>query len=319
MMARVIVEPYSRPPRRASAWSRLLRVVLGLVVLVILVCAGIAGYIDWRLTHPARTFPDFTPASAGLAYSEVSFPSSQGGITLSGWFMPAGDSTRTIILAHGYTEHRLGEIVSLPIARILVQNGYNVLAFDFRGEGHSGGDLVSIGEYEPYDVRGAIQYIQQRFAGQQPHIGLLGFSMGAIACLRAAAADPSGIDAILSDSAIADLYQYLLDKAQVWTHLPAFPFNQLILWEAPLVVGLDAHTVRAIDAVRSLTHTPVLFVAGLADSTVPYSNSVDLYHAAADPRDRLWLVPGADHTKAFDVAPAAYTARMLDFFGRYLQ
>jgi fermentation-respiration switch protein FrsA (DUF1100 family) len=318
-MARVIVEPYNRPTRRASGWSRLPYFLLALVVLVVLACVGIAGYVDWRLTHPARGFPDFTPASAGLAYSDVSFPSSQGGITLSGWFMPAGQSTRTIILAHGYNEHRLGETAALPIARILVHNGYNVLAFDFRGEGHSGGDLVSIGEYEPYDVRGAIQYIQQRFAGQQPRIGLLGFSMGAISVLRAAGADPSGIDAILSDSAIADLYQYLQGNAQKWTHLPSFPFNQLILWEAPLVVGLDASKVRAIDAVRSLSHTPVLFVAGLADDTVPSSNSVDLYHAAPNPQDQLWLVPGAGHTDAFDAAPAAYTSHMLAFFGRYLQ
>lgn len=317
-MAHMIVESYSQPVRRASGWSRLLRLVLALVVLVVLACMAISAYVDWRLTHPARGFPTFTPASAGLPYTDVSFPSSQGNITLSGWFMASGQSTRTIIIADGYQEYRLGEQAALPVARILVQHGYNVLAFDFRGEGHSGGDLVSIGEYEPYDVLGAIQYVRQRAQGRQSHIGLLGFSMGAISVLRAAADNPSAVDAVLSDSAIADLYQYLQANAQKWTHLPAFPFNQLILWEAPLVVGLDASKVRAIDAVRTLTHTPILFVAGLADGTVPYSNTVDLYHAAADRQDQLWLVPGAGHTQAFDVAHAAYAKRMLAFFQRYL-
>jgi fermentation-respiration switch protein FrsA (DUF1100 family) len=142
--------------------------------------------------------------------------------------------------------------------------------------------------------------------------------MGAIAALQAAADNPSAVDAVLSDSAIADLYQYLKDNAQKWTHLPAIPFNQLILWEAPLVVGLDASKVRPLDAMPMLTHTPILFVAGQADDTVPYSNTADLYHAGANPQNQLWLVPGAGHTDAFNVQPAAYTARMLAFFGRYL-
>ncbi|HWE61785.1 MAG TPA: alpha/beta fold hydrolase [Chloroflexota bacterium] len=303
---------------RRSRLGMAVRSLMALALVVILVCVLLSGYVGWQLTHPARNYPSPTPAALGLSYSNVQFPSQQGNILLRGWFLPAGASTRTVIMAHGYRGHRFAESGSLLLAAALVHHGFNVLAFDFRGEGQSQGTLVSIGQDERYDVLGAVQYLNRRFAGRDPHIGVLGFSMGAATALLTAPLDTRDIRAVVSDSSFADLYSYLEDHISTWSHLPSVPFNALILWETPLLTGLDPHKVSPIAAVRALPQTPVLFIAGLADNTIPYSDTVRLAQAATDPADTLWLVPGADHTKAYQVQPRAYERRVLAFFSRYL-
>ena len=53
----------------------------------------------------------------------------------------------------------------LELARYLVDRGYNILVFDFRGHGQSGGNFISYGIRERFDVLAAISWIR---ANHQP-------------------------------------------------------------------------------------------------------------------------------------------------------
>jgi alpha-beta hydrolase superfamily lysophospholipase len=293
-------------------------ITLALLLLVALVgMVGVSVYVDWQLTHPDHKYPPRTPG-AGLAYSNVQFKSAQGNVLLSGWFLPSGTSTRTVIIAHGYAQYRLEEGPSTPMARLLVQHGVNVLTFDFRGCGRSQGAMVTLGRDEQYDVLGAVAYLKQRFAGQHIEIGLLGISTGGTASLLAGSKDQADIRAIVTDSPMAQLYPYLVDHANIFTNLPAIPFNQVIAWLAPVVNGVDAHEVNAVAAVQRMPHTPLFFIAGTADDKIPYAGSVQLYHAAPSAHKQLWLVPGGGHTSSYKQQPRAYEQKVLAFFTRYL-
>jgi fermentation-respiration switch protein FrsA (DUF1100 family) len=297
------------------------RVLIVLLLALLIVCAGvfgISGYVGWRLTHPARTYATSTPAAAGLAYSDVTFASTTGGVRLSGWFMPSGQSTSTVILAHGYRQYRMNESASLPMAQVLVRHGFNVLAFDFRGCGKSGGDEVTLGQDEPGDILGAIAFLKSRAAHHRIRVGILGFSLGATTALEAARLDQADIDAVVSDSAFANLFAYVRDHADTFTHLPAIPFNQTILWVTPLLTGLDPQKVNALTTVQALPRTPLFFIAGTADTTISDRDSVDLYAAAVSPHKTLWLVPGGTHAASYDKQPEQYKQRVLAFFVRYL-
>lgn len=302
---------------------RLRRLVLTLAVLMsvqVVGILGISGYVGWRMTHPDRQYATQLPSAAGLVYTDVQFPSRTGHVRLSGWYMPSGRSTRTVILAHGYREYRMNEVPSLPVARTLVQHAFNVLTFDFRGCGHSGGDMVTLGQDEPGDLLGAVDYLEAHAGGQQLEIGILGFSLGATASLEAGGRDQADIRAIVSDSAFADLYSYVVDHADGWTHLPAVPFNQLIAWETPILTGMDPGKVNALAAVKAMPHTPLLFIAGTADHTVaPGPNTERLYSVAATAEKQLWLVPGGGHTDSYKQQPRAYEQRVLAFFTTYLR
>jgi fermentation-respiration switch protein FrsA (DUF1100 family) len=305
--------------RRLTA--RLRRVLIILLLAILVVCAGVfgvSGYMGWRLTHPARMYATTTPAASGLAYSDVTFTSATGGVRLSGWFMPSGQSTSTVILAHGYRQYRMNESASLPMAQVLVRHGFNVLAFDFRGCGKSGGNEVTLGQDEPGDILGAIAFLRNRAAHRPIRVGILGFSLGATTALEAARLDQADIRAVVSDSAFADLYAYVRDHADTFTHLPAMPFNRTILWVTPILTGLDPQKVNAVKAVQALPKTPLFFIAGTADTTISDRNSVDLYNAAASQHKTLWLVPGGTHAASYDKQPEEYKQRALAFFVQYL-
>ena len=298
-------------------WPTWLRAIVLALLSLASLCAALAAYVGWQLAHPERSLAETNPEEAGLAFEDVRFASRAGRVSLSGWFLPSGRSIRTIIIAHGYSNHRLGEAASLPLAVALVERGYNVLTFDFRASGHSGGDLVSLGQYERYDLLGALDYLDRRFAGRAHRVGVIGYSMGAVAILEAAALAGPRLGAIVADSAFADMGAYLRGNLSKWSHLPAFPFNQLILRLTPPLTGIDPRTVRPIDSVRDLA-MPLLFIHGIADALVPYQDSVDLHRAAASTDKALWLVPGAGHTTAYDAQPDAYLRRVLAFLDRAL-
>jgi uncharacterized protein len=315
---------YPAPAGRDAYFSevvplkRLVRLLVFTLMLMLLLCVGVAGYVGWYFTHPHREALNGNPASVGLIYQAVSITSRRDNLRLSGWFIPARGSNRAVIFSHGYGTNRWGEEAYGAMAALLVRHGFNVLTFDYRDEGQSPGNVVSLGQFEQYDLLGAVDFLKRRIGPSITHIGLLGYSMGASTALLAAADDPRDIRAIVSDSAFADLSAYLRDNLGVWTHLPNFPFTPLILLETPPLTGTDPSSVRPIAAVRTMMHTPVFFIAGTKDSLIPYTNSVSLYQAAANKRSQLWLVPGADHTASHKTAPAAYERQVLAFFQRYL-
>jgi dipeptidyl aminopeptidase/acylaminoacyl peptidase len=66
----------------------------------------------------------------------------------------------------------------------------------------------------------------------------------------------------------------------------------------------------------------LLLIHGMADTHVPAWHSQLVYRFVHDPdepeRSDLWLVPGAGHLEALEVAPEAYVQRTLDWFDEWL-
>jgi alpha-beta hydrolase superfamily lysophospholipase len=274
--------------------------------------------LGWALVHPRRAPVDTTPAAWGLAYRAVVFRSRTDRVPLSGWWIPAArPSPLAVILAHGYGDNRLdASVPGSALMRALHAMGANVLTFDFRASGESGGSEVSIGEFEVRDLLGAVDWTRRTHPAQSKRIVLLGFSMGAVVALMAGEADP-GVSGVIADSPFAALGPYLRANLPVWTHLPSFPFDPVILTLVPLITGLDPAKVDPEAHMRAFGSRPVLLIAGTADRTIPDRNSLALARAAAPGQDvRLWLVPGAGHIQAFRRQPAAYLAHLYRFLRR---
>src|ERR671936_2186954 len=83
--------------------------------------------------------------------------------------------TRTILVMHGSNSTR-NNYICMEVSRALVQHGYDVLTFDFRGHGESGGSVGSLGQWEARDVAGALAYLQGRGITEG---GAFALSMGA--------------------------------------------------------------------------------------------------------------------------------------------
>lgn len=284
--------------------------MLRFFLLVCIIVCAISVYVGWGLTHPVRQKIDTTPEAAGLQFETVNFTSRNDALKLEGWLIKAPENKQTILFAHGYGKNRLqNDVPLLPIAKALVNQGFNVVMFDFRNSGASEGNLTSLGQYEVQDLLGAVDFVRERSDLNQK-ITLFGFSMGAAVAIMAAAEEPL-VSAVVSDSPYADLTIYLEKNLSVWTNLPAAPFNQSILLLVPPLTGIAVEKVSPAQAVKKLDGRPLLLIHGEADIDVPLENSEILQKTY--PEATLVRVPGAKHVKSFSMDERRYLLEVTGF------
>ncbi|MFC2048513.1 alpha/beta hydrolase, partial [Chloroflexota bacterium] len=63
---------------------------------------------------------------------------------------------------------------------------------------------------------------------------------------------------------------------------------------------------------------PILFIHGEEDSVIPAEETVELHAISDNPKDRLWIVPRAEHVNVYRKMPEAYTDRVSRFFQRHI-
>jgi dipeptidyl aminopeptidase/acylaminoacyl peptidase len=291
-----------------------LKIVIGLVAFVIIAFLSISAYMGYSMTRVEREAITESPADYNLAYEDIEFPSREDSLTIRGWYLPA-ESDTVIIMVHGAESNRADTSVGmLEIAAELVNHDYSILMFDMRAHGESDGERISIGYHERKDVLGAVDYAEER--GFQ-RIGILGFSMGGATSLLAAAEDDT-IDCLVSDSAYADMAGIIKREFKERSSFPTF-FLDPMLFMIKIMYGVDFKAVKPYEAVPEIAPRPILFIHGGEDDFVPIDHAYRLYEASENPADTLWIVPGADHVRAYRTAPEEYIHRVTAFFDEYLR
>ena len=210
-------------------WRERRRLIgLAAVPVALIAYLGTALVVAESVTRPYRRVLASSPAVFGLQYEDVTFLSIGDAVPLSGWFLHAAGSDRVVLIVHGRNSSRTGDSGELvPHAAALVERGYNVLAFDFRGHGESGGLRYTLGTAEQRDVLGAVAYLESR--GFAPaRMGFWAHSMGAATVLLTAADTPA-VHTIVADSSFARLDDLLAEQLPRASGLPGF-FNPPILY-----------------------------------------------------------------------------------------
>jgi pimeloyl-ACP methyl ester carboxylesterase len=165
--------------------------------------------------------------------------------------------------------------------------GFDVVAYDSRASGESGGDACTYGFYEKQDLARIIDHL--------PHapIVVMGTSMGGSVALQAAAEDPR-IAAIISVSAFSDLRTAALERA------PFFATRRNLDEAFSLAETLGRFRVDDVSPVAAAPriHAPVLLVHGDADKETPYAHALRILAALHAPK-RLLTIPGGGHRGGF--------------------
>ena len=282
------------------------RITIIIVVVILLAYLGASSYFATILMKVPRIPLDDSPASVGLNYEDVLFPSRADNITLSGWFIPGGPFT--VIVVTGFHSNRINpEIGTLKISRDLMGKGFSVLLFDMRGCGESEGEGTTFVDFEQ-DIGGAIDYIKNR--GYQG-IGLLGFSLGAAEALIFASQE--NIAAVISDSSFANVSDMLVS---VGVKKMGFP-KSLVQFLSPgvsLMVKIiyGYKRVDPMDIVADIS-CPILFIHGEMDGTIPVNSAYELCEASNNAKDELLIVPGATHCFAYRTDPIGYIDSVTSF------
>ncbi len=325
------VVPVTQPQEGVKKTDRLLRwVVVALLIVSVIVTTAYTAlsiYIATKLVYVPQTPIYATPASLGLQFKYVTFPSRIDQVQLKGWYIPGvlpnGNLTsqRTIIMVHGTRTNRADKGAGLlDLSGDLARHGFAILAFDMRGAGESPPEPLSLGYFEQRDVLGAVDFLR---SGPVPYpalgrthiIGGWGVSMGAATLLMATAKEPA-IRAVVSDCAYADIIPILEREVPSGGHLPPL-FTPGGLFAARALYGMDFYAVRPVDIVASIAPRPIFFIHGTSDTYVPTDNMNILATAARTAPDahiQTWLVPGATHAQSFNKEGTVYVDRVVAFY-----
>ncbi len=267
-----------------------------------------------------------TPQSFDMDYSDVQFKA-RDGVELKGWYVPAApgaEAKGTVVLCHGLNRSR---VEMLPEAQFAHGLGYDVLLFDLRHQGASGGKVSSLGYWERLDVEAAVNYALRTEHAPEPVV-LWGVSMGAAAALMAAAETPS-VAAVISDSTFLTLadtvhHHYYLFRGFIrrrWKWFPPLPGFPLVQ-EVTALMGWRAHFDPAkLDlrqAVEHISPRPILFVAVSGDPRMPPSIAQQLDKLAGNPADRVVVLNGKRHGEGFNEDRQPYEAAVSQFLGGLL-
>ena len=289
-------------------------VLVAVLVLAAVAYLAIGALAANALTMPRREFAaGATPASLGLAYEDVRFPARDGAADIAGWYIEGASDAPIIIMVHGRDASRTAAVKGnfLQEARLLHDSGFNVLMLDLRGHGQSSDARFTFGLKERSDVLGAVDWLRQQ-KGAAGKIGVLGLSLGAAASIGAAAEEPE-IAAVATDSAFADINTLIAEQWEKASGLPK-PFLYAALLMARVLTGVDITQAQPVHDLARVAPRPVLLIHCAADDYIPAAN-LDALHAA-DPAAETWVIEGANclHSEGFNVDPAAYGARMIQFF-----
>jgi len=301
---------------------RLLKRTLSIVsvfsvgALLLLTCA--AAIFCQVTLHVVHRLPVNRPPTAiypGAVWRTVTI-TARDGAELEAWFVTPGakPSGRCVAVLHGIADSKSSAAWFAPM---FLAEGYSVLLPDSRAHGRSGGESVTYGLLEKYDVIGWAAWM--RGAGCTEIYGL-GESLGASILIQAAAVAPA-FRAIVAECPFADLAAAGEIRTQRILPPPgrmSRPVARVIvasgLIYARLRYGLDFRQVSPVQAMAR-TNTPILLIHGLEDRETPYWHSQRL--AAANPIAVLWLVPHAGHVRASATDPGGFRMRVLEWFGEH--
>jgi alpha-beta hydrolase superfamily lysophospholipase len=213
------------------------------------------------------------------------------GLRLRAWVAPGTRPRATVVVAHGVGD-RLESFLDLG-ARFH-ERGHGVLLLDLRGHGGSEGGHVTLGAREREDVRAALDHVARgpRATGSI----VMGFSLGAVAALRAAEGR-SDIRAVIVEAPYDNFRDNVRRHAWLLYRMPAwFPVIPLAIAAAEWRGGFDADAVDAVQAARGV-RAPLLAVADGADARMPEEVVRRVWAAHPGPKE-MWVAPGALHVGA---------------------
>jgi uncharacterized protein len=268
--------------------------VIGTLAVVLLLYAGLLFFLraaEPRLIYAPGPSTHLTPppAELELAPERVAFASSDG-VRLVAWVIRApGDAGgRWLLMCHGNAGN-LSDAGRPSHYAGLRALGLNLLAFDYRGYGESGGKPSEDGLCRDADA--AWRYLTGTLRVAPDRIVLFGHSLGSAVAVELATRVPAA--GLILDGAMSSV----LERAQ-----EAYPYVP-VRWIA-------RSRYPSIERIGRLT-LPKLFLHARADEVIPFAHGRRLYDAAPPPKTFVALAGG--HGDAFERDSAAYFGAIARF------
>lgn len=217
----------------------------------------------------------------------------------------------TIIIVHGIGSNYYE---MLKIAYGYLDKGYNVLIYNQRNTGNSGGDNYTFGLYERYDLDSIVKFVKNKFPDGK--LGIHGFSMGGgtAAMHTAINSENKEVDFYILDSPYSEMKD-AIRMGVLEKHIPNILVNYVVtcgdlynkfksgFWYS------DVEPYKAIEK----SNVPILFIHGTKDTVCNYQNSQKMYDLVKHNKKELWIIEGVEHVSGYDSDSRAYFNRIFKF------
>ena len=268
-------------PRLSRALAALRR-RLAVPLAAACVLAPFAAAAAWAV-RPSDQYSAL-PASTGLQWSRVEFPSSRDGAHLAGWWFE-GKPEQPVIVMFDRDTGSMGDL--LPVAKGFVERGLTVMTFDYRDFGPAGpGPVDSLAQLVyasrwVNDGEGALRFARTRAAARP--VFAWGQGLGGAVALAAAARDLRNADGVACESLFRTLAELL--RASGLSQVPEVVQRHRFLVET---------SDEPLTAAAGL-HVPLHVTLGKKDEVWPNTWTQDVVRQSLSRIDR-WVVPEGGHT-----------------------
>ncbi|MED1468135.1 alpha/beta hydrolase [Bacillus salipaludis] len=219
---------------------------------------------------------------------------------------------RYIIISHGVTETKIN---SIKYMNLFLERGFNVLIYDHRRHGESGGRTTSFGYYEKFDLKAVVDWLKEE-QGTNLLLGIHGESMGAATMLLYAGMLEDGADFYIADCPFSDFraqLAYLIKK-----DFKLFP--EILLPIGDLILRIrDKYSIRnvsPISVIENIQH-PVLFIHSRKDDYILPSMTQDLFEHKKGPK-MLYIAEKGRHAQSFNENRTDYERVIDEFLQKYV-
>jgi len=243
---------------------------------------------------------------------EVSLESKHG-YTLNGTFIRCdGDSKNTIILLHDLNGSKWSV---MKYADIYLSKGFNVLIYDAKGHGESGGTGTTLGYYEKDDLDLMVDYLNSR--NKYGIIGVHGVGLGGFTALLHSELNKQHkkVRFYIIDSSISDIQTYLTLMANKEFGIKSSLIVKPLLFYANIVNFYKSKfvlwKVTPLEAISDI-YTPMLFIHGKQDPVIPSSMTETLYKAKKENK-QLYLSNSNKHASSYNDNIEEFKKKILDF------
>jgi hypothetical protein len=305
---------WKRPQRQAAAQA--LRVALLFLV-------GLPYMIVAAATYRPKTLQRADFPLIDLGATPVWFQSTDG-LDMAGFWTPAAAPAdknipnpnwgrQTLLICPG---SRAGNGSYLILAKNFLDEGYNVLIFDFRAHGQSGGQIISFGDEERRDVLGAVRWLRTSQPQSCRRIVGVGVDTGA-AALLSAAADPSPEGRAFSSLAVFGCYDRFDNLADSAAEIDRQPSIQRVIVHIGLAIacvqtGADLFDFSPADSAAEIAPRPILFIDGERDPIIDYERTRSLFESAHAPKSFLTFKDMTNDQAVSDPGVVLRALRFLD-------
>ncbi len=220
---------------------------------------------------------------------------------------------RFIIMSHGHTYTHHG---CLKYARMMMKYGYNIILYDQRYHGDSGGKFTTLGWYEKDDLYDIITDTINRY-GKDITIGLYGESMGSATVLLEASID-NRVKYVFSDCGFSNLEKLVREILSVKSkpYIKIFlPFGKIMF---RIFTGVKMSRISPINALGKIT-VPIFFAHGKDDNFISYKHSENMYDSYNGPKQIFIAQNNSLHAEGYLKDEMKYEEAVKEFYNKFIK